>query len=288
MEPAALPSALGTDEDSYSLESSARADETPADSFTSLDEHIEDCGNHEITCPSQSCVGFWDQNDGLFHLYRTVCKRWTCPYCGRVKRAKLQADIQAARPNRFLTLTTANHADATPRQIFDWTRRQVSELGKAIRREGSSFEYLRCLEATKTGYPHYHLLVRSGWLDQHELSAKWCRLTRAFIVDIRALSKDEKAARYVMKYLTKQGTVPFTTRRLSWTRNFFHKTEQRQATTHSPIEVERHSGTLEHVVYWHYAGACWERVNRWHWIRKAPLCPKTETPSVIYPECGSY
>ena len=245
-----------------------RVGDASADCSSSLDEYIEDCGTEKTLCPSQHTVTFHDVNTGLFHLFRVACKRWTCDYCGSCKRAKLQAEIKAARPNRFLTLTTCGGANETPRQIFDWTRRQLSELTKQYRREGRPIEYLRVLEATKLGFPHYHLLVRSEYLEQKELSHRWAHLTRAFIVDIRSLTRDENAARYVMKYLTKQGSVPFTNRRLSWTRNFFPKTPPKPKSELCPIGVQRHKMTLEQLQYYEFPNAIFEKVNAWHWIQR--------------------
>lgn len=239
--------------------------------LTSLDPHIEDCGNPKVDCPDQGCLIFDDCNGGYGHLFVTTCGRWTCPYCGTVKRAKLQARIREAQPNRFITLTTCGHETETPRQIFDWTRRQISELGKLIRRQGRTFEYLRCLEATKTGYPHYHLLVRSPYLDQRELSAHWCHFTRAYIVDIRSLTKDENAARYVMKYLTKQSAVPFTNRRLSWTRKFFPKEPTPPKAEFCPVNIKRYSGRPKDYFHWDGCHARWEQINRWHYITKEPI-----------------
>ena len=250
-----------------------RVGDASADCSSSLDEYIEDCGTEKTLCPSQHTVTFHDVNTGLFHLFRVACKRWTCDYCGSCKRAKLQAEIKAARPNRFLTLTTCGGANETPRQIFDWTRRQLSELTKQYRREGRPIEYLRVLEATKLGFPHYHLLVRSEYLEQKELSHRWAHLTRAFIVDIRSLTRDENAARYVMKYLTKQGSVPFTNRRLSWTRNFFPKTPPKPKSELCPIGVQRHKMTLEQLEYYEFPNATFEKVNKWHWIQRPNVSP---------------
>lgn len=236
--------------------------------LTSLDEYIEDCGNRKITCPNQSVTSFWDANSETFHLFRGTCKTWTCPYCGHVKRARLQADISAAKPNRFITLTTCGQPGETPRQIFDWTRRQLSELSKQYRREGREFEYLRALEATQLGFPHYHLLVRSQYLDQKELSHRWAHLTRAFIVDIRSLTRDENASRYVMKYLTKAGSVPFTKRRLSWTKKFFPPAQPQPPTTYCPVDVNHYRGSLEDVTFWEFPNRSWEKLNQWHWIKR--------------------
>lgn len=245
--------------------------EPPTEFLSSLDTLIEDCGIPKKRCPDESCVLFDDCNGGYRHLFRIVCKRWTCEACGPVKRAQLQAKIQEARPNRFITLTTCGHETETPRQIFDWTRRQISELGKLIRRSGREFEYLRVLEATERGYPHYHLLVRSPYLEQAELSRHWCHFTRAYIVDIRSLTKDEKAAKYVMKYLTKQNAVPFTNRRLSWTRRFFPKAQAEQKADYCPINVHRYSGSVEDYLRWEATDSEWVQINRWHYVSKEPL-----------------
>ena len=238
------------------------------DCLTSLDDSIESCGTKAITCPQQSTTSFWDVNTELFHLVRVVCKTWSCPYCGPVKRAKLAVEVALARPNRFITLTTSGHSDQTPRDVFDATRRQLSELAKRLRKEHGTFEYLRALEQTKTGFPHYHLLVRSPYLDQHELSRHWCALTTAFIVDIRKLSQDEKAVRYVMKYLGKQTCVPFTTRRLSWTRNFFPPKPPVPKSEICAADVQRWNGSLEDVTHWEFPNCSWERINNWHWIKR--------------------
>lgn len=256
-------------EDDSPRSSGGQADpEAPLDCLSSLDTELEDCGKSKIACPRQSTLGFWNTEDGLYHLIRVCCKTWSCPYCGRIKRAQLESDIASARPNRFLTLTTCGASNETPRQIFDWTRRQISELAKEYRRCDIEFEYLRALEATKLGFPHYHLLVRSPYLDQKELSHRWCHLTRAYIVDIRALTKDERAAKYVMKYLTKAGTVPFTNRRLSWTRKFFPKQPEHEGPPCVPVDIERWQQPMESVVWWEFPGCAWEKLNRWHWIRK--------------------
>lgn len=236
--------------------------------LTSLDEQIDDCGKPKKNCPSEGCLIFDDCNGGFRHLFRTTCGRWTCPYCGQVKRAKLQERIQSARPNRFVTLTTCGHETETPRQIFDWTRRQISELAKFYRRTNREFEYLRALEQTKSGYPHYHLLVRSPWLEQVELSRSWCNFTRAYIVDVRSLTKDEKAARYVMKYLSKQHSLSFTQRRLSWTRNFFPPEPKPQKSSYCPINVQRFASSIANYFQWECNAARWEKINDWHYTSK--------------------
>lgn len=243
-----------------------------------LDPYKESCGDEknaenaphqptDITCPRQTTTSFWDTNTGLHHLIRVVCKTWACPYCGPIKRATLAADVKRAKPNRFITLTTAGHSAASPREVFDATRRQLSELAKVLRRDHGEFEYLRCLEQHKSGYPHYHLIVRSPYLAKHELSRHWQHFTGAYIVDVRKVSDDDRSVKYIMKYLGKQDAVTFTTRRLSWTKNFFPPREKQPPSEIHAIDVLHWRASLEDVVYWEMPNTTWIKVNRWHWIQ---------------------
>lgn len=253
---------------------------TRRDCFPSLDPLTEDCGKSEIAsvecpaspddieCPTQQTIVYEDLSDYTMHMVRTVCNTWKCPWCGPRKRAALTAKIALAKPNRFITLTTDPATGDTPRQVYDWSRRQISELAKVIRKRHGEFEYVRAIEQTKKGWPHYHLLVRSPYLDQKELSHCWCHLTRAFIVDIRALTKDERAARYVTKYLTKQTSCDFTTRRLSWTKGFFMPEEKPKESGTIAADIHRYNQRPEDVQFWEYPQCSWEKLNNWHWRRK--------------------
>jgi len=149
------------------------------------------------------------------------CKQWDCPHCGPRRIAHLTAKCVEAKPNKFVTLTVNNSLYVTPREAYDKTRRHVTTLTRTIRHELGEWEYLRVLEVTKKGWPHYHMIARGPFVDQQWLSAKWQLLTGAKIVDIRRIKKQVDAARYIMKYLYKQKYVPWTNRRVSWTRGFF-------------------------------------------------------------------
>lgn len=233
---------------------------------TSLVAYIEDCGTNLVTCPRQSTVSFFSSEDSAFHMVRIVCGTWACDYCGPVKRAKLSVRIKLAKPNRFVTLTAAADQTKTPREVYDQTRRQISELAKTYRRDGKEFEFCRVLEVHESGYPHYHLIVRSPWLDQKELSHRWCHFTESYIVDVRKLSNDKKGINYVMKYLGKQEHVPFTNRRVSYTRNFFVKEPPQPKSERVVSDVERWSGSIEDVTQYEFPEHAWEKVNQWHWI----------------------
>ena len=76
-------------------------------------------------------------------------------------------------------------------------------------------------ELHKSGYPHYHLLVRSSFIPQKELSGKWAELTGSPIVDVRKILDNFSSFRYLVKYLTKLHKIEWTDRHVSYSRNFF-------------------------------------------------------------------
>lgn len=106
----------------------------------------------------------------------TPCKRWSCEYCGRGKRAEALKLIRhgaqlglMARPRqplRFVTLTRPrdkpNHLD--DRQDAMDASADVRELVKAWRRRGRQLEYVRVLERTKRGRIHVHLLTWGDYI----------------------------------------------------------------------------------------------------------------------------
>ena len=73
---------------------------------------------------------------------------------------------------------------------------------------------------TKRGWPHYHLLVRSGYRDYRFVRQVWSELTGAIIVDVRKVKKRDSVYWYLVKYMCKQEHCDFTQRRLSWTKKF--------------------------------------------------------------------
>lgn len=175
------------------------------------------------TCPYATTIRGYSK---FFHstiLIALTCKRWGCRYCGVKKSRALAARTGAAKPNKLITLTVNPRCYITPREAFEETRRKLSELARVVRKQTGEFEYLRVLEVTKKGWPHYHLVARSPYIKQKWISDVWNDLTGAPIVDIRAIRKAEHVVPYVMKYLCKQTYIPWTNRRISWSKSFFPK-----------------------------------------------------------------
>lgn len=172
-------------------------------------------------CQSATSLTGFSEELKAFVVIQIRCKRWGCRHCGERKINHYAHKVASANPNRFITLTVANRLYESPREAYDKTRRALPQLTVKTRRKFGEFEYFRVLETTKKGWPHYHLVARSKYIPHQFIKGAWFNLTGASIVDVRQIKKNEHIYRYVMKYLAKQSYVPWTDRRISWTRNFF-------------------------------------------------------------------
>jgi hypothetical protein len=178
---------------------------------------------HNPICPSASTTVFDQEDQAAYHVFCTVCKRWGCAYCSRNKIRQLAVRTAAAEPNRLLTLTVDPALYTGPKDAWEKTAPKVSELFKVLRTRFGSCEYLRVTEVHKSGFPHYHLLVRSGYLPQRVVSDTWASLTGAKIVDLRAVDKKWSSYWYLTKYLANLKDKAWTERHVSYTRKFFPK-----------------------------------------------------------------
>lgn len=205
-------------------------------------------------CPYAKALLGFSKTYGATLLCSLPCKRWGCRTCGPRKARKMAYRVEHAAPNKFITLTcNANHMES-PRQVYDRTRRNLSELAKVLRKRLGEFEYLRILEVTKKGMPHYHLVARCPYIQQSDLSQAWNSLTNAPIVDIRKIQKSDNVFRYMIKYLCKQTHIPWTDRRASWTRKFFKPEPDFQTPDLGIIGTTRHKLTPSQLAAKYFPG----------------------------------
>lgn len=182
-------------------------------------------GNTESTiCPNWTyrtgtiAHGAIPIQDRTVHGYAVItgCGKWECEVCGRKKAGKLLKRLSLYTPTKFITLTVRPGENETPRQAFKRTSSKVTPLFKKLKRKPT---YCRIVEATKAGYPHYHILANMSYVPKEDLSEAWAKLTGAWVVDVKQVST-KQVARYVTKYLTKQGGLSFTRQRVSFTRDW--------------------------------------------------------------------
>jgi hypothetical protein len=138
-----------------------------------------------------------------------------------MKIKRLAILCKMAAPNRLLTLTVNPAHYTSPRNAFDLTAGLVPELIRSLRKRFGEIEYLRVTELHKSGYPHYHMLVRSGFLPHACVKAAWDRLTNNQIVDLRQVDGTFQSYTYLTKYLSKMHRIEWTDRHVSYSRHFF-------------------------------------------------------------------
>jgi len=133
------------------------------------------------------------------------CRRWSCEVCGPQRRASVIRQALNGSPTRFVTITCRRRDGVTPE---DAARELVRAWRIVIRlfrklHQAAEVEYFAVFEATRLGWPHMHLLLRSPFMAQRWLSAQMARLIGSPVVDIRRVDPSKRPAAYVAKYIGK-------------------------------------------------------------------------------------
>jgi len=228
-------------------------------------------------CRFASTLTAWSQSLNCEIIVAVTCKQWTCRFCGEQKAKKLAATASTAKPNKLITLTVRPSLHETPRHAFDTTAPCVSRLITRIRRVHGTCEYVRILETTKIGWPHYHLVARSVFIPQSWLSDEWNKLTGAPIVDLRAIQQTREVYWYVMKYLGKQRHCPWTDRRVTMSRGFVPRGPPTKFNSLDLVDVQREACRPEHFMHWKYQGKELTRLGTLVWAVQPTQQKETET-----------
>ena len=215
-------------------------EKTPADPRSLLITANRDIRSWLATCPHAQTLSAYSLALRASVLIPLPCKRWSCRFCAEAKTSFLAARTRDARPNRLMTLTVNPAHYDTPRQAFDETRSKIAPLMRTLRGKFGDVEYLRVTELTRKGWPHYHFLVRSGYLPHSVVRDRWQELTGAQIVDLRPCSRNFRAYTYLLKYLTKMHSIGWTNRHVSYTRKFFPPRPDRDSNSLDLQETEVH------------------------------------------------
>lgn len=179
-----------------------------------------------LICPHAVSSTAWSDTLSATLLFVSPCRRWSCKSCGPIKCRRLAIRVENAKPTAFLTLTCWTKAYLGPRDAYDRLRRRVPELFRQLRKEFGHIEYLKVLESTKHGFPHWHAMVRGPYLPQQRVSELWDHYAQSPIVDVREIKQLKSVYAYTVGYLLKQEAVPWTKRRISWSKAFFASEEK--------------------------------------------------------------
>ncbi len=229
-------------------------------------------------CPYATTITGYSMSLESWVMIAIRCKRWGCRHCGERKIIHFGHRVTGAEPNRLITLTVDTKLYEKPREAYDKTRRALTQLATRLRRKHGEFEYFRVLETTKKGWPHYHLVVRSDYIPQKTISTLWAELTGATIVDVRTIKKPSHVYKYIIKYLGKQTHVPWTNRRLSWSRNFFKDDGFQKGPSLDMAMQEWKDSTPEEFLFDEFQGVTLTEFSRDCWIIDGSKCQQTIRP----------
>jgi hypothetical protein len=209
------------------------------------------------------CKSLWARGHYLLNVEtgekRDInCKSWRCP-AHRGKwvhrwRTVVSRETAANPVDRLITLTLA--APCTPEQLS--LAKQL--LFRRLRSRYGQFEYLAVLEFTsKTRLPHLHILARSLFIPQRELSNLWKKsstdagIKPSPVVYIEAPRNQSAAAVYAVSYAldghSKGQDIPddWRGRKITYSRNFF---ESKKAKEHWLSYIEEKFGPPDPPANW--------------------------------------
>lgn len=182
------------------------------------------------------------------------CRSWLCPDCQPMRQRQLVKEVLDGSPDTFVTLTirrvqSEGAADAAGRLIDAWRRARRAWMKQ---HKLKRLPFFAVVEATKVGWPHLHVMLRSQWIDQRWLSAFMSNAINSPIVDVRRIDNRGRAAVYVSKYAGK-ATHKFGTCKRYWRSQDYILTsdddDQQQP-------KKRGRGEIEHTTIQHLA-ATW-------------------------------
>jgi hypothetical protein len=165
----------------------------------------------------------WDSRQNKICYRRVNCGSWTCSYCGprKAKRAKraIRDLAETLGLCYFLTLTIDPSHLREGEDPIKHLQVSFDKFRTYLRRKfGETPVYIRVVEFTQKGLPHYHILT-DRYIEQQWISRTWNRLGGGKIVWIRR-ARIRKIAHYLAKYLTKELllSAPKGTRRITTAR----------------------------------------------------------------------
>ncbi len=218
-------------------------------------------------CPHAQTLFAYSTTHSAPVLFVLPCKRWSCRVCSAEKIKRLAHSVQAAKPSRLLTLTVDPSLYVSPRHAWEETRRCIPLLIRGLRKRFGEVEYLRVTEVTKAGWPHYHLLIRSGYLPHAVVRSIWNDLTGARIVDVRPVTKSFRAYQYLVKYLSKLHKLEWTERHVSTSKNFIPKNDWKPKDPLDYAEATFHSFHPANFVAENCVGATlWRLSDKCHLV----------------------
>lgn len=177
---------------------------------------VEEARQHaQDHCGHGTLIGY-DADTNTAIVIPMCCKRWTCPDCAKRLTRTWASRIEAAEPERFLTLTVKPGWHANPRaacraldkafhQFVSMWRKGAHKNDGKIKRPPHVFEYVAIWELQENGFPHLHVLQKGHYVPIKFIRRFMEARRVGFIDDIRRVWSHAAAAEELTKYLQKNG-----------------------------------------------------------------------------------
>jgi len=175
-------------------------DYIPLEFRARLDQHlsrVDSCGTSALVVKQKTYFGT------AFVRHVMKCQSRFCPVCSRSIRAKWRDRLKYFSDNKRLVFCTLTFDDDSPDKWEDpkYFTRVFNRWLSRLRRRYPSVKYVRFVELTKSGRPHFHILF-DRFIPQKWISQSFDECGGGRIVDIRAVDPCH-AIGYVTKYITK-------------------------------------------------------------------------------------
>lgn len=148
---------------------------------------------------------------GVFRVVSSKCKDRFCVPCSNDRSRTAQTILQeklTTGVHRFITLTLRSESESLQSQVdrlyssFRKLRQRV--FWKSRVKGGVAFVEVKWSDKGNRWHPHLHIVTHGRFLPVKDLGREWYAVTGdSWIVDVRAIKDERKAASYCAKYATK-------------------------------------------------------------------------------------
>lgn len=147
-------------------------------------------------CTDKWAVRHYLMHEGTGVVIPMLCGTYKCKYCGPRRVEMWRSLIEAAEPERFITLTGVGKTLAEVGRV-------ATTIVQRLRRKDYKFEYCMTFERHKNGKFHIHMLQKGNYIPQKFLSECLRSAThgQSYVVHIARCRAG--TAGYVTKYCTK-------------------------------------------------------------------------------------
>lgn len=156
----------------------------------------------------------WSPSRQARRVIANCCRQRHCPACrswhARRTRSQIAYAMTGSRPNDWKLVTLTKRHSSAPLAVqldhlaADFRRLRQRQIWRSAVAYGYAVIEITWSAETNQWHPHLHILARSRYIPQRDLSQNWRSITHgSFIVDIRAVKQLQYAINYVTAYVCK-------------------------------------------------------------------------------------